>query len=129
MKKIIFWVLVVLGVLLLLAACSPPAVGISELEKVPHEVQPIIDPEKRLQLVSFDEDAYYVVFHSTGTVTADTETSEDTINILLKVINEQQQDEELKQHIYKLILAAEHEIIDVQINGQTVHFDEVTGLN
>ncbi|MBM6615810.1 hypothetical protein JTF06_13030 [Desemzia sp. RIT804] len=127
MKKILFWILVVLGVLFLLAACSSTAVGISELEKIPREVQPIINSEKRLQLVSFDEDAYYVVFHSTGTVTANTEASEDTLNILLEVVN--QQDEELTQHVYKLILAPEHEIIDVQINGQTVHFDEVTGLN
>lgn len=126
LKKIICWVLVVFGVLLLLAACGSPAVGISEMKKVPDEVQESANPDHRLQLVSFDEDAYYVVFHSTGTVTADTETNEDTLNILLEV--EDLPDEELKQHVYKLILAPEHEVIDVQINGESVYFDEVTGI-
>ncbi|MFL2101223.1 hypothetical protein [Desemzia sp. FAM 24101] len=127
LKKIICWIVVIFGVLILLAACSSPAVGISEMKKIPNEVQEIANPDHRLQLISFDEDAYYVVFHSVGTVTADTETNEDTLNILLEVAD--QQDEELKQHVYKLILAPEHEVIDVQINGLSVYFDEVTGIN
>lgn len=127
LKKMICWILVILGVLMLLAACSSPAVGISEMKKIPDEVQTIANPDHRLQLISFDEDAYYVVFHSTGIVTADTETSEDTLNILLEVAD--QQEEKLEQHVYKLILAPEHEIIDVQINGLSVYFDEVTGIN
>lgn len=126
LKKIIFWILVVLGVLMLLAACSSPAVGISEMEKIPNEVLEITNPDQRLQLISFDEDAYYVVFHSVGTVTADTESNKDTLNILLEVAD--QHNEELKQHVYELILAPEHEVIDVHINGESVYFDEVTGI-
>lgn len=127
LREIICWLVVIFGVLILSAACSSPAVGISEMKKIPNEVQEITNPDHRLQLISFEEDAYYVVFHSAGTVTADTETNEDTLNILLEVAD--QQDEELKQHVYKLILAPEHEIIDVQINGLSVYFDEVTGIN
>lgn len=127
MKKIILWVLVLFGGLLLLAACREPAAGIREVEKIPDEVQEIVNPDYRLQLISFDENAYYVVFHSKGIVTADTETKEDTINILLEV--EEQQDEKVKPHVYKLILAPEHEVIDVHINGESVYFDEATGIN
>lgn len=126
MKKIILWVLVLFGGLLLLAACREPAVGISEVAKIPDEVQEIINPDYRLQLISFDEDAYYVVFHSKGIVTADAETKEDTLNILLEV--EDQQESKLKPYVYELILAPEHEVIDVQINGESVYFDEATGI-
>lgn len=127
LKKIVLWVLVIFGVLVLLAACSSPSVGISEVEKIPDEVQAVSDPDKRLQLIYSEEDMYYIVFHSAGAVeataaTIDTETSGDTINIDFQVSPEQ--DGEMNQYVYKLILDQKHEYINVQINGETVYFDE-----
>lgn len=127
MKKIILWVLVLFGGLLLLAACREPAVGISEVDKIPDEVQTAINPDYRLQLMTFDNDPYYVIFQSTGKVTAEIDSSEDTLNILLNVSD--QTDKNMKQHVYELFLDPEHEVIDVQINGESVYFDESVILN
>lgn len=127
LKKILLGVIVIFGVLVLLAACSSSTVGVSEVEKVPDEVQAVSDSDKRLQLIYSEEDMYYIVFHFTGAVeavaaTIDTETSGDTINVDFQVTPEL--DGEMSEYVYKLILDREHEYINVQINGETVYFDE-----
>ena len=50
LKKILLGVIVIFGVLVLLAACSSSTVGVSEVEKVPDEVQAVSDSDKRLQI-------------------------------------------------------------------------------
>lgn len=127
LKKILLGVIVIFGVLVLLAACSSSTVGVSEVEKVPDEVQAVSDSDKRLQLIYSEEDMYHIVFHFTGAVeavaaTIDTETSGDTINVDFQVTPEQ--DGEMSEYVYKLILDREQEYINVQINGETVYFDE-----
>ena len=73
-----------------------------------------------------DKDISYVVFRAKGTVTSDLETQDDTLIIKLDVSN--QQDNAIKQHVYKLTLDPDLDTIDIHINGKSTSIDNVTGI-
>lgn len=124
MKKLLF--LALLSVLLL-TACNSSKLSLSEIEIVPDKVQKVIDEKNTLQIINVvDKDISYVVFRAKGTVTSDLETQDETLIIKLDVSN--QQDNAIKQHVYKLTLDPDLDTIDIHINGKSTSIDNVTGI-
>ncbi len=109
-----------------LTACNSSALSISEIEIVPNKVQGVIDDNNTLQIINEGEDISYIVFQSKGIVTTDLETQGDTLIIKLDVTN--QQDNAVKQHVYKLTLDPNLDTIDIRINGKSTVIDSVTGI-
>jgi chaperonin cofactor prefoldin len=110
----------------LLVACNTSTLSISEIDNVPNEVQDKIVANYTLQLILDGEDNAYIVFQSNGTVATNLETEGDTLKVKLDETNKQA--DVIEQHIYKLTLDPEHEVIDVLINGKTTPFDNVSSL-
>ncbi|MGE6369368.1 peptidylprolyl isomerase [Planococcus kocurii] len=124
MKKILLLILVSV----LLSACdsNDSELSFSEIETVPDNIQALIEPTSTLQLISEGESVAYIVYQTKGTVATDLEAQEDTVNVKLDVSNSDNND--IKQHVYKLTLEPNHEIIDVYINGESTSFDNISGL-
>ncbi|MFL1996915.1 peptidylprolyl isomerase [Lysinibacillus sp. 1P01SD] len=124
MKKLLFFMFFTV---FLFTACNSSTLSITEIEVVPDKVQKAMDEKSTLQLLNVvDQDVSYIVFRSKGTVTVDLETQNNTITIKLDVTNEQ--DNAIKQHVYKLTLEPHHDTIDIQINGKSTSIDHVTGI-
>ncbi|MFJ7732253.1 membrane lipoprotein lipid attachment site-containing protein [Lysinibacillus sp. NPDC097231] len=120
MKKL----LLVFFTVLILAACNSSTLSIREIENVPSKVQKVIDDQYTLQSINISENICYIVFQSKGTVTTSLETQGNTLIIKLDEANPQ--DNENQQHVYKLTLDPELEVINIKINGKSTHFDNVT---
>ncbi len=88
-------------VTMILAACNSSELSITEIQSIPNEVQDRINNDYTLQLINDSEkgDAY-IIFQSSGTVTAELEVIENILNIKLDSANEE--NNELKQYAYKL---------------------------
>ena len=111
----------------ILTACNSSTLSISEIESVPEKVQKVIDGENTLQLINeVDKDVSYIVFRSKGIVTTGLEIEDDTLIIKLDVTN--QQDNETKQHVYKLTFDSNLDTINIHINGKPTTIDNVTGI-
>ena len=84
-----------------------------------------------MQLINDSEkgDAY-IVFQSSGTVTAQVEVRENILDIKLDSENqENQENHELKQYVYKITRGdAEYDTVHVMVNGQATYFDNSTGF-
>lgn len=124
MKKTLLLFLV--SVLLSGCISNEPELSLSELEKVPDNIKVLIEPTFTLQLIDEGEGIAYIVYQTNGTVATDLETREDKVNVKLNVSNNNNADS--KQHVYKLILEANYEIIDVYINGKSTPFDNISAL-
>lgn len=112
---------------LILAACNSSKLSISEIQSVPNKVQDAINSDYTLQRISDGKKNTYIIFQSTGTVTADLEVIENILNI--KLDSENQEINELKQHVYKLTRGdAEYDTINVLVNGKATPFDNSTGF-
>ncbi|USK62487.1 peptidylprolyl isomerase [Peribacillus asahii] len=123
MKKRLFSLLFTLSIL---SACNSSTLSFSEIDTVPSDVQDKIDSKYVVQLIDDGEDTSYIVFHSKGTVTATIEAKRDTIQV--KVEENNQQNDVMKQYVYKLTKDPEHERIDLYINGESTPIDHVTGI-
>ncbi|WP_199232657.1 peptidylprolyl isomerase [Mesobacillus foraminis] len=110
----------------LLVACNTSILSISEMDTVPSDVHNKVDPDYKLQLITDGEDAAYIVYQSNGTVSTDLLTEGDTLKVKLEEKNKKA--DVLKNHVYKLTLNPEHEVINVIINGKSVPFDNVASL-
>ncbi|QZY87964.1 hypothetical protein [Exiguobacterium acetylicum] len=108
-----------------LSACNvnDSKLSFSELKIVPNAIQSKINPANTLQLINTKDKVAYVVYQSKKTVATDLEEQGDTLKIKL---NESKTYKKTKQHVYKLTLDPEHEIIDVYVNGKSTAFDNVT---
>lgn len=115
---------IVILILFIVTACNTSTLSISEIEHVPEEVQDKINSEYTLQLIHEGEDASYIVYQSSGTVTVDLETVGNTLSVKLDETDNQNE----KQMVFKLTLDPEHEVIDVLINGESTPFDDVTSI-
>lgn len=126
MKKILLLILVSV----LLSACSSndSELSFSEIETVPDNIQALIEPAYTLQLINEGESVAYIVYQTKGTVATDLEAQEDTVNVKLDVSNSDNDNDDIKQHVYKLTWDPNHEIIDVYINGESTPFDNISGL-
>ncbi|WP_159433120.1 peptidylprolyl isomerase [Bacillus massilinigeriensis] len=110
----------------ILVACNTSTLSMSELDIVPNNVQDKIDSNYKLQLIYEGEDIAYIIYQSKGTVATDLETQGDKLKVKLDETNKQ--DDVTEQHVYKLTLDPEHEVIDVLINGKSTAIDNVSSL-
>ena len=113
---------------IILAACNSSELSITEIQSVPTKVQDRINPDYTLQLINDSEkgDAY-IVFQSSGTVTAQVEVRENILDI--KLDSENQEKNELKQYVYKITRGdAEYDTVNVIVNGHATYFDNSTGF-
>ncbi|WP_227397028.1 hypothetical protein [Jeotgalibacillus aurantiacus] len=119
---------VVLASGFLLLGCNEQSsiLSISEIDTVPNEVKEAIDLEYNLQLIEEDDQTYYLFFRSSGEVSTSLETIEDTL--MIKLDEDNANNENLMGKVYKLTVDPEHEVIEAVINGETVPFDNVTGI-
>jgi hypothetical protein len=123
MRKILFLLMIITAILV---ACNTSTLSMSELDIVPNNVQDKIDSNYKLQLIYEGEDIAYIIYQSKGTVATDLETQGDTLKVKLDETNKQ--DHVIEQHVYKLTLDPEHEVIDVLINGKSTVIDNVSSL-
>jgi len=112
----------------LLSACNAnnSKLSFSELQNVPNDIQTKINPDSTLQLINTKDDIAYVVYHTKKKVATHLEAQEDTVKI--KLDESKDTSKNTKQHVYKLTLDPEHEIIDVYLNGKSTAFANVTNL-
>lgn len=124
MKKILLFTLISI----LLSACSlnDSKLSFSEIKRVPDNVQAKIEPNSTLQLLNEKEEVSYLVYQTKGTVATDLEVQKETVQIKLDVSNNDS--DEVKQHVYKLTLDPNYEVIDVFINGKSTSFDKISNL-
>ncbi|WP_416147985.1 peptidylprolyl isomerase [Salipaludibacillus sp. HK11] len=111
-------------VVLILSACNSSKLSFSEIENVPNNVQDKVDSNLKLQSITDGGKGKYIVFHSIGDVETDLETQGDTVKIKFNVTN--LQDDVVKQNTYYLTTGAEHDVIDVLVNGESIPFDNAT---
>ncbi len=121
LKKIFVLVFLVISIL---SACNSSTLSFSEIENVPNNVQEKVDSNLKLQSINDGGKGYYIVFHSSGDVSTDLDTQGDTVKIKFNVTN--LQDEVVKQNTFYLTTDPEHDVIDVQVNGEATPFDNVT---
>ena len=113
---------------IILVACNSSELSITEIQSIPTKVQDRINLDYTLQLISDSEkgDAY-IVFQSSGTVTAQVEVKENILDI--KLDSENQENNELKQYVYKITRGdAEYDTVHVIVNGKATYFDSSTGF-
>ena len=121
LKKIFVLVFLVISTL---SACNSSTLSFSEIKSVPNNVQDKVDSNLKLQSINDGGKGYYIVFHSSGDVETDLETQGDTVTIKFNVTN--LHDEVVKQNTFYLTTDAEQDVIDVQVNGESTPFDNVT---
>ena len=123
LKNILLLVTLVISIL---TACNSSTLSFSEIENVPNNVQDKVDSNFKLQSITDGEKGYYIVFHSSGDVETDLKTQGNTVTIKFNVTN--LQNGAVKQNTYYLTTDPEHDVIDVQVNGESIPFDNVTVL-
>ncbi|KIL48381.1 hypothetical protein [Jeotgalibacillus campisalis] len=115
---------------IVLTACQETSetssLSFSEIEVVPEEVQEAMNGEETVQLITQEEYTYYLVFRSVKDVTANVETQDDTL--IIKLDEENSQGKLLKANVYRLTVDPENEIIDIQVNGESVPIDSIAGI-
>ena len=121
LKKIVVLIFLVISIL---AACNSSTLSFSKIEIVPNNVQDKVDSNYKLQSINDGGKGYYIVFHSSGDVETDLEAIGDTVTIKFNVTN--LKDDIVKQNTYYLTTDPKHDVIDVQVNGESTHFDNVT---
>jgi hypothetical protein len=96
------------------------------VKNIPNIVQEKIDTNFKLQLINDGQKGSYIIFQANGDVETEVETQGDTVIIKFNVANPQ--DEVIKQNTYYLTTDPKHEVIDVLVNGESIPFDNITGL-
>lgn len=117
-----------LVVTIILAACNSSELSITEILSVPTKVQDRINTDYTSQIIhdSKKGDAY-IIFQSTGTVTAELELRENILTI--KLDSTSQENNALKQYVYKITRGdAEYDTINFLVNGKSIPFDNGTGF-
>ena len=120
---------ILLIVILALTACNSE-LGITELKSVPNNVQKVTeqlgidDYVQKIYVV--DKDFSYIVINTKGTVTVSVESNDDTVSI--KIEDEEGQNEEVKQHVYKLTTDRDYEYVQLYKNGEAIPFNVVTAI-
>lgn len=111
-------------VVLALTACNKE-LAITELESVPNDVEKALDQFEENSYVEkiydVSKDISYIVINTKGIVTVSVESNDDKISI--KIEEEDGQNEEAKQHIYKLTTDRDYEYILLYKNGDEIPFD------
>ncbi|MBG9452988.1 hypothetical protein ABE61_02545 [Lysinibacillus sphaericus] len=123
MRKI---VIVFLCSIISLSACNS-TLAITEVKSVSRDLQEILNVlgmEDYVQMINDGEKRSYIVINTKGTVTVSVKSKDDTIVINIDEV-ENQNDEGITQHIFKLTIDANYEYIDLYKNGEQIPFDTV----
>lgn len=113
-----------LFVILFLSACQQEStLSISEVEFVPDHIQEAVQSDERIQFVQEEAYAYYIAFRAAGSVEAGLETEDDTLFIQFEETESASGAEQ--QYVYFLTTEPEHEVLDVQVNGESVPIDQI----
>jgi len=116
----------VIFTLLILSACLSSTLSFSEIEFVPENVEELINPDVTLQLIDEEAKGAYIIFHSNGDIEADLDAQG---NIVTLIFNEADpQTKQIKRNVYYLTTDSSHDTINIQVNGEKVALDEVTGM-
>lgn len=78
MRKLFSFMLVAM---IILAACNSSELSITEIQNIPNKVQDLINSDYTLQSISDGEKNTYIIFQSTGTVSAELEERGNILNI------------------------------------------------
>ncbi|ANU11058.1 hypothetical protein BBH88_12495 [Planococcus antarcticus DSM 14505] len=84
-----------------------------------------VDPEAALQFITKNGEIAYLIYQSRDTVTAELEEDGDKLNIKLKTATKVSN--LVEQHVYKLKVDKDTEVIEVLINGNSTPIDIVSG--
>jgi hypothetical protein len=126
-KGIVKKSVVIVLVFTLLSACNlfDSSPSIEKIKKAPENVQELLDPAVPLQSVNKNGQMTYLIYKSVDEVTASLEKQGDKLNIKLKVVPKDS--DNIEQHVFKLKIDKETEMIDVLINGKSTPFGVITG--
>ncbi|ANU21546.1 hypothetical protein BBI15_15845 [Planococcus plakortidis] len=119
--------LVIVLIFTLLSACNliESTPSIEKLNKAPENVQELLDPAVPLQSINKNGEMAYLIYESKDEVTASLEKQGDKLNIKLKAVPKD--GDNIKQHVFKLKIDKETEMIDVLINGKSTPMAVITG--
>lgn len=119
--------LVIVLIFTLLSACNliESTPSIEKLNKAPENVQELLDPAVPLQSVNKNGEMTYLIYESKDEVTASLEKQGDKLNIKLKAVPKD--GDNIEQHVFKLKIDKETEMIDVLINGKSTPMGVITG--
>ncbi|MEX3745617.1 MULTISPECIES: hypothetical protein [Lysinibacillus] len=126
MKKLL---IVLLCSIIVLSACNS-TLAITKVKSIPKDLQEtlnVLGMEDYAQMINIGEKRSYIVINTKETVTVSVESKEDTIVINIDEI-ENQNDEVIKQHIYKLTQDANYEYIYLYKNGEQIPFNTVAAF-
>ncbi|MFC4711758.1 hypothetical protein [Planococcus dechangensis] len=119
--------LVIVLIFTLLSACNliESTPSIEKLNKAPENVQELLDPAVPLQSINKNGEMTYLIYESKDEVTASLEKQGDKLNIKLKAVPKD--GDNIEQHVFKLKIDEETEMIDVLINGKSTPMGVITG--
>ncbi|MFJ7666434.1 peptidylprolyl isomerase [Lysinibacillus sp. NPDC097195] len=119
---------IVLVAAIILAACNSTELSITEIHSVPTKVQERINTDYTSQLIhDIKKGDAYIIFQSTGIVTAQLEVRENILTIILDSAS--QENNALKQYVFKINRGnAEYDTINFLVNGKEIPFDNGTGF-
>ncbi|WP_040225556.1 hypothetical protein [Bhargavaea cecembensis] len=116
MKKL---ALLLLGTLLVLAACGSQEASIEELDKVPRKVEENLDRNEWLQAIqTSDTKSYYLVFRSDRAVDAAIEVKNSKANVKLNETGNAGSSN--GWHVFKVKRNGREDTVEYLINGQSV---------
>lgn len=116
MKKL---ALLLLGTLLVLAACGSQEASIEELDKVPRQVEENLDRNEWLQAIqTSDTKSYYLVFRSDRAVDAAIEVKNSKANVKLNETGNAGSSN--GWHVFKVKRSGREDTVEYLINGQSV---------
>lgn len=112
-----------------MTACNSE-LAITELDTVPKRVNEIIGvlgSDDYIQMINDSKkDISYLVINTGGTVTVRVESKEDSI--LINIDEVENENEDQKQHLFKLTRDRDYEMIELFKNGESIPFDTVAGM-
>lgn len=113
----------------ILTACNSE-LAIIELDTVPKRVNEIIGvlgSDDYVQMIhDVKKDISYIVINAEGKVTVHVESKGDSILIYIDEVENEKEDK--KQHVFKLIRDQDYEMIELFKNGEPIPFDTSIGF-
>lgn len=110
----------------ILSACQSSTLSFSEIENVPRQVEDSIDPNYVLQLINNGKKGSYIIFNTSGEIESSVEAQQDTVTIKLDVSDKQ--NDNSKSNVFLLTTEPEQDVLLVQVNGEIMPFDNITGF-
>lgn len=113
----------------LLTACNSE-LAITELDSVPkrvNEILGILDSDDYVQMINDSKkDISYIVINTEGKVTVRVESNGDSILIYIDEV--ETENENKKQHLFKLTRDQDYEMIELFKNGESIPFDTAAAI-